>query len=174
MTSTTELQASWQLAPVWARTIEVIVHGTPVGQGQIRSLGTGRPSIHGNAKVLLPWRDLVTAKLLGAIHFAESFRDWAGKPMPIRFPVGQACKAEAVFTMKKPLAAPKKRRTFPTSAPDVDHLLRAVGDAMTTSGLFRSDAQLVDFRDRKVFPGEDPKALDVPGLRLSGYRLEDS
>jgi hypothetical protein len=32
------------------------VLGDPVGQGNIRHLGAGRPAVHQNAKTLLPWR----------------------------------------------------------------------------------------------------------------------
>jgi hypothetical protein len=42
-------------------TLTVVVPGLPVPQGAIRSLGTGRPSVHANAKSLLPWREQIAA-----------------------------------------------------------------------------------------------------------------
>ncbi len=43
------------------------VPGIPQPQASVRSLGKGRPSIHGNAERLLPWRAAVTAHCRQAI-----------------------------------------------------------------------------------------------------------
>jgi Holliday junction resolvase RusA-like endonuclease len=72
-----------------------------------------------------------------------------------------------VFTMPKPLSAPKTRRTWPMRTPDLSKLLRSTEDALTTAGIWRDDARVVEYgRAAKVFPGEDPEALEAPGVRI--------
>jgi Holliday junction resolvase RusA-like endonuclease len=138
--------------------VEVAVRGVPVGQGAIRSFGPGRAT-HANAPVLKPWRQQIQAAIADIIG-----RD----PVPHLGPV----MVDATFTIKKPTAAPKRRRTFPTTRPDVDHYIRAVFDAVTASGLWRDDSQVVESSERKVYPGEHPQSLQGPGLvlRVSAVR----
>lgn len=68
--------------------------------------------------------------------------------------------------------APKRRKTFPSRKPDIDKLLRSTLDALTEAGVFTDDARVVEFtRLAKVFPGEDPEALDAPGVRITVERF---
>lgn len=129
------------------------VRGVPVPQGSIRHLGRGRPAVHSNAKTLEPWRKTVQWAAEEAL----------GTTGPITGPV----RVEMTFTVPKPLSAPKRRRTWPTARPDVDKLVRAVGDALTAAGAWHDDAQIVELTARKVYPGEGHDALPVPGAVIT-------
>lgn len=113
------------------------VRGTPVPQGSIRSLGKGRPSIHGNAGRLLPWREHVQ-------HEAERALAGAG---PMEGPV------EVIldFWLPKPASAPKRKPVWPVKRPDLDHLVRAVADACTAAGVWRDDSQIVALSATKTY-----------------------
>lgn len=126
------------------------VRGTPVPQGSIRSLGKGRPSIHGNAGRLLPWREHVQ-------HEAE--RATGARP-PITGPVA----LRVAFVVPRPASAPK-RIVWPAKRPDIDKLIRAVMDALTAAGVWLDDAQVVELTASKTFPGRG--YLDVPGAVIT-------
>lgn len=144
-------------APViGTRLLEVEIRGAPVPQGQIRSLGKGRPSVHGNAEKLLPWRDHVQFAIEASMA-VPSVNSW-----PYTGPV----EVLAAFTMKKPTSAPKRRKTWPITRPDLDKLARAALDALTNAGAVRDDSQVVTLLARKLYPNEHPDALPAPGLRL--------
>jgi Holliday junction resolvase RusA-like endonuclease len=135
------------------------VLGDPVGQGNIRHLGAGRPAVHQNAQTLLPWR----AQLQRAAEEAITGGLWHDRTWPIQ---GQPVAVDVTFTVRKPLAAPKRRTTWPITRPDADHLLRAVLDALTAAGACRDDSQVVEATVRKTYPGEHAQALHVPGARI--------
>lgn len=161
---TAAVEYPWRSQPyaLTGPVLTVWVFGEPVPQGSIRSLGKGRPSIHGNAARLLPWREAVQGAVMDAIRNAERW-EW-----PILGPVA----VSATFTMRKPKAAPKRRRTFPISRPDCDHLERAVGDALQNAGAVRDDSQIVDWHGSKVFPREHMNALDVPGVHITVWTVQ--
>ncbi len=131
--------------------LRVVVYGQPAPQGSKRHVGGGR--MIESSKAVKPWREAVKYAALQA-------RERAGMPDPLDGPI----LARAVFTMPKPASAPKTRRTWPDRRPDLSKLLRSTEDALTDAGLISDDARLVEFsRLAKVFPGEDPEALDAPG-----------
>lgn len=138
------------------------VYGEPAPQGSKRHVGSGR-MIESSAKVK-PWRDDVKAAAEAAIGSERA--DWTPMDGPLR--------VRAVFTLRKPLSAPKRRRTYPDRTPDLSKLIRSTEDALTAAGLWRDDARVVEYeRLAKVFPGEDPESLDAPGVRLSITRIEN-
>ena len=137
------------------------VLGEPVGQGNLRGLGKGRPMVHQNAPRLLPWRAMIQHAAEQAI--TENQQRWF--TFPLEGPVG----LYACFTMPKAKSAPKTRITYPTKRPDGSHLLRAIEDAMTAAGVWRDDSQLVDEQIAKAFPGEHISALHVPGVLIRIY-----
>ncbi len=79
---------------------------------------------------------------------------------------------ELCFTMRKPVGAPKTRRTWPIVYPDVDKCARAVLDAATLAGLWGDDSQVVDLHAWKVYPLETPRALRQPGLHATVYLID--
>ena len=56
-----------------------VAYGRPIPQGSVRSLGAGRPSIHNNARTLLPWRDTIS----GAARTAAALDGWKRTDLPV-------------------------------------------------------------------------------------------
>lgn len=132
-------------------TLHIVVYGTPGPQGSKRHVGNGR--MIESSKKVKPWRADVKAA-------AEAVRNGAA---PIDGPV----KVRMVFTLAKPSSAPKTRRTWAIRKPDLSKLARSTEDALTDAGLIKDDARIIEFeRLAKVFPNEDPEALEAPGVRI--------
>ncbi len=139
-----------------------VVYGNPAPKGSKRGFfnkHTGRVALVESSSREKPWRQDVIAAALAARNGAE--------------PLDGALVLRCVFTMPKPKSAPKSRRTFADRKPDVDKLLRSVLDALVAGALIADDARVVDVtRLAKVFPGEDPEALEAPGVRIEIYARE--
>lgn len=117
-----------------------IIPGTPQQQGSKRSLGAGRPFIEANRN-LAPWRADAIARLQA---------EWGGCD-PITEPVS----VDVAFAFARPAShfgvgrnagvlkasAPRAKAT----APDLDKLCRALGDALTQSGVLRDDALIAEW-----------------------------
>ena len=131
--------------------IELVVYGPPAPQGSKRHVGNG--VMVESSKAVKPWREAVKAAGVDAMDGGEALDG----PLVARM----------VFTMRKPASAPKRRRTWPDRTPDVSKLVRSTEDALTEAGVWADDARVVEYsRVAKVFPGEDPEALHVPGARI--------
>jgi len=73
-----------------------------------------------------------------------------------------------VFTWDRPKSVPRRKRLRPSTQPDLSKLCRATEDALTDAGVWKDDALVVEYsRLAEVFAGEDPEAMDVPGVRIS-------
>lgn len=140
------------------------VIGNPVQQGAVSFMGKGRGAIHQNQETLLPWRQTVAAFAHNA-KLATVRRD----RFPLDGPVGLATH----FTVAKPKSAPKRRRTFPTTRPDLSHYVRAIEDALQSAGVYRDDSQIVDLSATKHYPGEHAQSLDVPGVVIYVFAVSD-
>ena len=137
-------------------TVTFTAYGTPAPQGSKRHVGRG--VMVESSKAVKPWREAVKAAALDAM---------AGAP-----PLDGALVARMVFTVRKPASAPKRRRTWPDRTPDLSKLCRATEDALTEAGVWADDARVVEYeRLAKVFPGEDPEALHLPGVRITVARV---
>lgn len=140
------------------RVIRLIVRGTPAPQGSKSFKGmtnAGRAILTESSKKVRPWRMDVKAA-------AEALLEASGGP-PIDAPIV----VRMVFTLPKPQSAPKTRRTYPMRTPDLSKLARSTEDALTDAGLWADDARVVEYeRLAKVYPGEDPESLPVPGVRI--------
>lgn len=139
--------------------------GKPIPQGGIRHFGKGRPSVHANQDTLLPWRDHVQLCAQRAIRELPP-QDQSLYPI-----TDQPVALWAYFTMPKPASAPKTRTTYPATRPDTSHLVRAVEDALTAAGVWNDDKVIVDERSCKVYPGEELRALHVPGVSITVFRV---
>lgn len=139
--------------------LDITVRGLPVGQGNLRHLGRGRPAIHQNAKELKPWREAIRSTA------AEAMGDVAPFDGPLAL--------LAMFTVRKPASAPKRRLSWPDRRPDLDHLLRAVGDALTGVAI-TDDSRLIDVRTGKRYPGERVGSLPYPGVLIRLYAVDGS
>jgi Holliday junction resolvase RusA-like endonuclease len=141
--------------------IAFTVYGTPAPQGSKKFVGVhgGRGVVVESSAKVKPWRQDVKAAALEARCGAA--------------PLDGPLIARMVFTMPKPASAPKKRRTWPDKKPDVSKLCRALEDALVDAGVIADDARIVEYsRLAKVFPGEDPEALESPGARVQIVRME--
>jgi Holliday junction resolvase RusA-like endonuclease len=78
--------------------------------------------------------------------------------------VAGAVSVEMTFTMPKPKSAPKTRRTWPATRPDLSKLVRSTEDALTDAGAWEDDARVVYCVASKVYPGEAVNALDKSGV----------
>src|SRR6266496_5560569 len=114
------------------------LHGLPISQGSKSYKGhrRGKPVLVESAKGLKPWRGMVQTAITHAMRMAVPPR--AG--WPLLGPVA----VDLCFTMRRPVGAPKTRRTWPIVYPDLDKLVRAVEDSATDAGLWHDDAQVVD------------------------------
>lgn len=136
--------------------IKFDVYGVPGPMGSKRYVGRSKAGrgimIESSAKVK-PWREAVK---------------WAAREAMVAAGIGTMdapLRVRMVFTVRKPKSAPKRRRTWPDRMPDLSKLARSTEDALTNSGLWADDARVVEYaRLAKVFPGEDPDALDRPGV----------
>lgn len=131
------------------------VYGLPAPQGSKRHVGHGVMIESSNN--VKPWREAVKWAV------RESF------PPTIPAPLSPGpVSVEMVFTLPRPKSA--KRGAVPSKKPDLSKLIRSTEDALTDAGAWEDDARVVECRARKVYPGQHPDALDVPGavIRISG------
>ena len=135
--------------------VSFAVLGDPGPQGSKRHVGGGR--MIEQSKKVAPWRDSVA---------------WAARQaMGARKPLEGPLRCEIVYTLAKPRSAPKRRRTWPNRKPDGDKLDRSTHDAMTTAGVWRDDAQVVEWTGAKRYPGEGPDALPSIGAVVRVWRI---
>lgn len=135
--------------------LRIVVYGSPAPQGSKKFVGMvgGRGMLVESSKRVKPWRADVKEAALAARNGAAPMDG----PLVLRM----------VFTLPKPSSAPKRRRTYPMRKPDLSKLLRSTEDALTDAGVIADDARIVEVeRLAKVFPGEDPEALEAPGVRI--------
>jgi Holliday junction resolvase RusA-like endonuclease len=140
--------------------ITLTVYGMPAPQGSKRFVGVSKAGrglmVESSAKVK-PWR--MDVKAAAEALIGRLAGEW---------PMAGALVAEMVFTLPKPAGAPKRRTTWPDKKPDLSKLVRSTEDALSDAGFWVDDARVVEYsRLAKVFPGEDPAALDRPGVRIT-------
>lgn len=109
------------------RVVNVFVPGRPAPQGSKRYFGPGR--VVEMSKHLRPWRDDVRSTLM---------RAWGGAP-----PIDGAVDLILEFVLHRPAGTPKRRTPLAVKRPDLDKLMRATCDAITASGVYRDDSQVV-------------------------------
>jgi hypothetical protein len=150
--------------------LRIVVFGTPGPQGSKR-LGD-RGQVIESSKKVAPWRAAVHDEALNVVRCRCG--SWGCGELVDGYPMTGPLVARMVFTLRKPTSAPKRRRTWPSKYPDVSKLARATEDALTGVA-WKDDAQVVEYdRLAKVFPGEDPEALDAPGALIVVRRVVDS
>lgn len=136
----------------------ITVYGTPAPKGSKRFVGlskAGRGILIESSKREKPWAEAVKFATIAFANLQDPYKPGVLATGPVN--------VEMTFTMPKPKSAPKTRRTWPDRKPDVDKLARSTSDALTAAGAYEDDARIVTLTARKVFPGEDPDALHVPG-----------
>ncbi|MGV2914620.1 RusA family crossover junction endodeoxyribonuclease [Streptomyces alfalfae] len=146
---------------------ELTVYGAPAPQGSKspkRNKHTGRIHLVESSKYCKPWRDDVVAAALRARK-----RGWTPLVVPLD--------AEMIFTLTRPKTHFGSGRNagrvlpsaplLPLGVPDLSKLARSTEDALTTAGVYRDDALLVDYRRlRKRYHTDHGRTPDV--LQVSG------
>jgi Holliday junction resolvase RusA-like endonuclease len=109
------------------------VIGDPASQGS-HSIINGR-IVQVNSSKLNRWRKAV-------IEAAQEHlpQDWQPLDGPVELIVN--------FYMSKPASV---KRSLPTVAPDLDKLIRGVGDALTMAGVVTDDSRIVRISARKIY-----------------------
>ena len=139
------------------RVTQIIVYGLPGPQGSKSFKGTfvgkdGRThaKLAQSSKKVKSWRENVHAAALAARG------SWP--------PLDAALRVWMVFTLPKPASAPRRRQTWPMKMPDLSKLARSTEDALTTAGIWRDDARVVEYQLlAKRYPNEGKGALEAPG-----------
>jgi Holliday junction resolvase RusA-like endonuclease len=128
------------------------VLGIPVPQGSTRAFvpkGWKRAIITGDNPKTKTWRQAIVEAAIPEL---------AGRA-PLEGPV----ELRVRFYMPRPKSAPR-RVIHATKIPDLDKLVRAIGDALTTCGAWRDDAQVVELRAWKGFASGPYDHLGAGGL----------
>lgn len=122
------------------------VLGLPVPEGELNcNRQPNHKLYHANTKRLIPWRNAIAAA--ARRHAAD-------------VPVGPI-ELELTFSMGRPknhYGTGRNAKTLKPTAPiwhtvkpDVDHLVRAVLDALTQGGVYLDDSVVVDVHGRKFY-----------------------
>jgi Holliday junction resolvase RusA-like endonuclease len=123
-----------------AAVLRLTVYGTPAPQGSTKAFvpkGWKRPIITADCKRTKPWRQAIV----------DAVRADLG---PAWVPLDCPCTLRVVFYLPRPASAPK-RVMLPSKLPDLDKLVRAVGDALTAAGVWKDDARVVGIEARKQY-----------------------
>jgi len=103
--------------------------GRPSPQGSKRSVGGGR--FIEASKYLPAWRKAVTEFAI----YQATLDNWE----PIHGPV----ELHVVFYLERPASISAAKRPEPIVPPDVDKLVRAIGDSLSDAGVWGDDSQVV-------------------------------
>ena len=151
--------SSWQA-------LAVRVYGTPRPQGSLKLFrAKNGHEVAKYSDATYEWRRIVTAAVRDAVGELE--------------PVAGALVLHARFDLPRPRGHSGTGRNagalrasapcWPTSAPDLDKLLRLIDDAITDAGVvWLDDAQVVEIRARKVY------VTTEPGCSIRIYHAEEA
>ncbi|MFD8820834.1 RusA family crossover junction endodeoxyribonuclease [Streptomyces sp. NPDC059605] len=153
--------------------LEIVARGLPGPQGSKRHIGDGR-MIESSAKVK-PWRETVSWAAVAARQRTRGF-------VPLTGPV----RADMIFSFARPKthygtgrnaallrpSAPPR----PHVMPDLSKLARSTEDALTTVGVYRDDALIVEYgvlgKWYTTDHGRVPGVLDSPGCTIRLWAVE--
>lgn len=118
--------------------------GVPAPQG---SKTRTRYGMFESSKRVKPWREIVTQAAVQA-----------GEDAALMGPLKPPYRVDVWFYIKKPKTTRATHPVAPTVG-DLDKLVRAVGDALTASGLIEDDRHIVTIYTKKMWAvGEKPGA----------------
>lgn len=149
--------------------LTIVVFGQPAPQGSKKAFVNPKTKravmVESSGKRLRPWR----ADVKDAAEKIAAGQPPLTVPLTVRMVFTFARPAGHFGTgrnagLRKPSAA---TRPANTGTGDLSKLARATEDAITSAGLWKDDALVVEYeRLAKVWVGEDPEALDRPGCRI--------
>lgn len=144
-------------------TVFVEVLGLPAAQGSKRHVGGGR--MIEQSKNVAPWRESVTHAACGAIAEDRIF-----------FPITAPVAVHVTFWFPRPKLhyrtgrrSDELRENAPywhAKTPDIDKTLRSTLDALTLSGIWRDDAQVVHADAQKVYADHRGGDNPSPGATI--------
>ena len=154
------------------------VHGTPAGQGALRTGRHGK-AYHANGTKLRDWRERIRAAALDALNRHEHAGGPAasrtcllcGTPRDRHAELLGPVRLEAVVTVPRPTTV---RRAWPItrSSADWDHYGRAIGDALT-GVVYADDSQVVEGRVIVTYPHVHEHALGEPGAVIRVWPIKE-
>ena len=135
----------------------LFVTGRPAPQGSKNAYVIGKRAVMVEASKHLPaWRNdiiLAVKEMFQATENVSRFVD------PVKLKV--------TFHIDRPKQP--KHKEYPGGKPDLDHYIRAVGDALTIGGLIADDALIVKILAEKVWCGANTRP--EPGATIELWRL---
>jgi crossover junction endodeoxyribonuclease RusA len=129
-------------------TFVAFVPGIAAPQGSKRHVGNG--IMVESSKKLKPWRD----------DIRNALTDAGGQPRA-RFD-GAVC-VRLEFILYRPASTPKRITPPATKKPDLDKLMRAILDAITSAGIWRDDSQVI----RASISKRLAKLEETPGCHIT-------
>ncbi len=147
--------------------LKIIAYGTPAPQGSksFKGMAGGHAILAESSKKVKPWREAVKWAALEACAAENPSQQGHGMGC-----VSGPIAVQMIFTMLRPKSA--KKGAMPSTRPDLSKLVRSTEDSLTDAGTWEDDARVVECFAMKVFPGEHPDALHIPGvvIRISSAR----
>jgi Holliday junction resolvase RusA-like endonuclease len=135
----------------------LFVDGRPAPQGSKNAFVIGKRAVMVEASKHLPaWRNDI---ILAVKQMFNDTQDVTKFVEPVKLKV--------TFYIERPKQP--KHKVYPGGKPDLDHYIRAVGDALTIGGLIADDALIVKILAEKVWCGENTRP--EPGAIMELWRL---
>jgi Holliday junction resolvase RusA-like endonuclease len=113
--------------------VSLSVTGDPASQGS-HAIINGR-IVQVNGSKHKAWRKAVALEATNTLP-----SDWV--------PIDEPCELIVAFYLAKPKTV---TRNLPSVSPDLDKLIRAVGDSLTDSGVVADDSRIVRISARKLY-----------------------
>ena len=129
----------------------ISVSGDPASQGS-HAIMNGR-IVQVNSKKHKAWRTAIVQACIESLP-----ADWVPLVEPVELIVN--------FYMSKPASV---KRSLPSVAPDLDKLIRSVGDALAIGGVYADDSRIVRISARKLYA----QGIE-PGATISVRTLYDT
>ena len=124
--------------------VSLSVSGDPASQGS-HAIINGR-IVQVNSKKHKAWRTAIVNQAIATLP-----PDWE--------PIDGPCELIVNFYMLKPASV---KRSSPSVAPDLDKLVRSVGDALAIAGVYTDDSRITRISARKLYAqGIEPGASIV-------------
>lgn len=125
--------------------MKLFVSGEPAPQGSKNAYKRGTAVVMVESNKRLPeWRKRLVQALQAQLGNEPQF--------------ATAVTVEATFYLKR---AKSNRKTAVTQKPDLDKLARALGDALTISGVLKDDSYIVEWRLMKLYA-----EFERPGVEI--------
>lgn len=135
----------------------LFVYGKPAPQGSKNAFVIGKRAVMVEASKHLPaWRNDIVLAVKQMFYATEDVAKFVD---PVRLKV--------TLYIERPKQP--KHKAWPGGKPDLDHYIRAVGDALTIGGLLADDALIVQIEAEKVWCGAETRA--EPGATIEIWRL---